>query len=134
MPIIGIGNDMVDLRRVENTLKQFPQRFPARLLSAVEQDLFHRLKTDRMKTEFCALRLAAKEACAKALGTGFAKGVHLSDISVDNNAAGAPVLHLSGGARARLDALAGLGAQTASHITLTDEPPYAQCFVILERL
>jgi holo-[acyl-carrier protein] synthase len=134
MPVIGIGTDMVDARRVENTLKQFPERFPVRLLSAVEQDLFRRLKTDRMKTEFCALRLAAKEACAKALGTGFAKGVRLSDISVDNDAAGAPVLRLSGGARARLEALAGPGAQTALHVTLTDEPPYAQGFVILERL
>lgn len=134
MAILGIGTDLVDLRRIEELLRDFPQRFPARILDPAEQDLLRAVRGHAMRVEFCALRLAAKEACAKALGTGFAKGVRLWDIAVDNDAAGAPHLRLSGGALRRLHIMAGERTPVATHITLTDEPPYAQAFVILERL
>lgn len=134
MPILGIGSDLVDLRRVEKVLKDFPQRFPARLLDPAEQAQLGAVKTHAMRVEFCALRLAAKEACAKALGTGFARGVKLWDIAVDSDPAGAPLLRLSGGALRRATAMVGPGARLSTHLTLTDEPPYAQAFVILEKI
>lgn len=133
MSIVGIGTDLVDFRRIERMLRDFPARFAARCLSAVEQDDLARRRTEGSRVAFCARRMAAKEACAKALGTGFSQGVRLADIAVVSGEAGAPGLVLSGGAQTRLKALAGPG-QTRLHLSLTDEPPYAQAFVVIEKI
>lgn len=133
MPIIGIGTDLVDFRRVERLLRDFPARFAARCLAPSEREDLAKRQDFSARVAFCARRIAAKEACAKALGTGFSGGVRMVDVAVVSAAHGAPEIVLSGGALARLHRLAGPGTTTKIHASLTDEPPYAQAFVILER-
>ena len=127
--IIGIGSDLCDIRRIEKSLERFGDRFLNRVFTDVEQAKAERRPFTRAGT--LAKRFAAKEAFSKAVGTGFKQGVFMKDIGVVNLASGQPTLHLPGGARARLDALAPDGHAIDIHLTLTDEYPWAQAFVIL---
>ena len=126
--IIGIGSDLSDIRRVADTLTRFGERFTNRIFTEIERTRSER-KPDRASSY--AKRFAAKEACSKALGTGFRRGVFWSDIGVVNLPGGQPTLRLTGGAAARLAELvpAGMTAQIA--LTITDEYPLAQAMVIL---
>ena len=126
--IIGIGSDLIDIRRVEKTLERFGERFTSRCFTAVE-----RAKADRRlrRADTYAKRYAAKEACSKALGTGFSRGVFWRDIGVVNLPSGKPTLALTGGAAARLKAITPPGMGVALELTLTDEPPLAYALVIL---
>lgn len=127
--IIGIGHDKIDIRRIEATLEKFGPRFLARVFTEVE-----RAKAARRHTPAPTLakRFAAKEACAKALGTGIAQGVHWRDMGVVNLPSGQPTIQLTGGAAARLQSLLPAGYRGAVHITLTDDYPWADAHVIIE--
>jgi len=127
--IIGIGNDLCDIRRIENSLDRFGDRFLQRCFTEVEQAKAARRPYTRAGT--LAKRFAAKEAFSKAVGTGFKRGVFMKDIGVVNLASGAPTLKLTNGALARLDALAPSGHAIDIHLTMTDDFPWAQAFVIL---
>jgi len=127
--IVGIGNDICDIRRIERSLERFGNRFLDRVFTDAEKAKAERRPFTRAGT--FAKRFAAKEAFSKAVGTGFKRGVFMKDIGVVNLASGKPTLQLTGGARARLDALAPDGHAIDIHLTLTDEYPWAQAFVIL---
>jgi holo-[acyl-carrier protein] synthase len=129
--IIGLGNDLCDIRRVEATLERFGDRFTQRVFTPIE-----RAKSDRRKQRAAsyAKRFAAKEACAKALGTGLRHGVFWRDMGVENLRSGAPTMVLTGGAWERLDRLVPVGHQPAIHLSISDDFPYAQAFVIIEAL
>ena len=126
--IVGIGNDIVDIRRIEATIERFGDRFINRVFTDIE-----RAKSDRRATRAAsyAKRFAAKEACSKALGTGFRKGVFWRDMGVVNEPSGRPTMVLTGGAKQRLDDLTGAGRMSSIHLTITDEFPYAQAIVII---
>ncbi len=126
--IVGIGNDIVDIRRIEKTLERFGERFTRRVFTEIE-----RTKSDkrRLRAASYAKRFAAKEACSKALGTGFRKGVFWCDLGVVNAASGKPTMHLTGGAREHLLSLMDPGCEPDIHLTITDEFPYAQAVVII---
>lgn len=127
--IIGLGSDLCDIRRVERTLDRFGDRFVMRCFTEVE-----RAKSDhrRMRAASYAKRFAAKEAGAKALGTGIARGVSWKEIGVVNLPGGKPTLEFAGRAAQRLALLTPDGMQAFAHITLTDDYPYAQAFVVIE--
>ena len=127
--ILGLGNDMIDIRRVERTLERFGERFVQRVFTATEQR-----KSERRAARAAsyAKRFAAKEACAKALGTGMSRGVFWRDMGVVNLPSGKPTMALSGGAAARLKSLMPAGMSAVIHVTLTDDWPMAQAFVIIE--
>jgi len=128
--ILGIGSDLADIRRIEKSLQRFGDRFTQRLFTDVERRRSER-KPDRAASY--AKRFAAKEACAKALGTGVPRrGVHWRDMGVVNQPSGKPTLVLTGGAAARLAALLPPGFEAVIHLSLTDEHPYAQAFVVIE--
>ena len=127
--IIGLGSDLTDIRRIAASLERFGDRFTERLFTEVERARSER-KDDRAASY--AKRFAAKEACAKALGTGIRHGVFWRDMGVVNLRSGQPTLALTGGAKARLDALVPAGLAPRIHLSLTDEPPYAQAFVVIE--
>lgn len=130
MQIIGLGADLCDIRRVERVLSKFPERFVQRVFTATERSRAER-RTEGLRAATYAKRFAAKEACAKALGTGFAEGVFHSDMGVVNAPGGKPTLHLTGGAAARLAAITPPGHRADIALTLTDEPPYAFAQVII---
>lgn len=128
--IIAIGSDLCNIERIENSLARFGERFEQRVFTAVE-----RAKADRRpftKAGTLAKRFAAKEAYSKAVGTGFKAGVFMKDIGVVNAPSGAPTLALTGGAAKRLEALTPAGHDMIVHLTLTDDHPWAQAFVVLE--
>ncbi len=129
--IIGIGSDLIDIRRVEKTLERHGERFTRRVFTEVEQQ-----KSDRRKERAAsyAKRFAAKEACAKALGTGLSRGVFWRDMGVVNLPGGKPTMQLTGGAAVRLQALVPEGKRAVVHLTITDDFPLAQAFVIIEAL
>ncbi len=127
--IIGIGSDLCNIERIQSSLDRFGERFLNRVFTAVERAKAERRPFTRTGT--LAKRFAAKEAFSKAVGTGFKRGVYMKDIGVVNAASGAPTLALSGGARARLDALTPPGHAVDVHLTMTDDHPWAQAFVIL---
>ena len=127
--IIGLGSDLCNIDRIANSLERFGERFVNRVFTDVERAKAERRPFTRAGTY--AKRFAAKEAFAKAVGTGFKRGVFMKDIGVVNLPSGQPTLELTGGARARLDALAPEGHAIDIHLTLTDEYPWAQAFVIL---
>jgi holo-[acyl-carrier protein] synthase len=132
--ILGIGSDLVDIRRIEQTLERFGDRFIQRLFTEAEQARCERRAgpgPSPVRAANYAKRFAAKEACAKALGTGFQAGVFWRDLGVVNLASGQPTLELTGGARERLNALTPAGMIARVHLTLTDDFPLAQAFVIL---
>ena len=127
--IVGMGSDLCDIRRVEETLEKFGDRFINRCFTEVE-----RRKSERraQRASSYAKRFAAKEACAKALGTGLRAGVFWRDMGVVNLPSGAPTLRLTGGAAARLATLLPPGHAAVIHLTLTDEYPLAQAHVLIE--
>ena len=127
--IVGIGADLTDIRRVAGTLERFGERFTKRIFTETERARSER-KPDRASSY--AKRFAAKEACAKALGTGMRRGVFWKDMGVINARSGQPTLALTGGAAARLAALAPAGKRGVIHLSLTDDHPYAQAFVVIE--
>ena len=127
--IIGIGSDLTDIRRIEKTLERFGNRFRARIFTDVETERSERKPGTAASY---AKRFAAKEACAKALGTGMRRGVFWKDIGVINARSGAPTMILTGGAALRLAALVPTGRRGVVHVSLTDDYPYAQAFVIIE--
>jgi len=129
--IIGLGSDLSDIRRIEASLQRFGERFTHRLFTDVERARSER-KNDRAASY--AKRFAAKEACAKALGTGMRRGVFWRDMGVVNLRSGQPTLALTGGALARLTEMTPPGHRAAIHLSLTDDHPYAQAFVIIEAL
>ena len=126
--IIGIGNDLIDIRRIEWTLERFGDRFIQRIFTPLEQKKAERR---RNRVETYAKRFAAKEACSKALGTGFRKGVFWRDLGVVNLSGGKPSLELTGGALKRLQELTPAGMKAQIDLTLTDEPPLGQAIVII---
>ena len=126
--ILGIGSDITDVRRVAEVLERHSERFLDRVFTPVE-----RAKSDRRarRAESYAKRFAAKEACAKALGTGLAQGVFWRDMGVVNLPSGRPTMNLTGGAKARLDAMTPAGHEARIDLTITDDGPLAQAFVII---
>jgi holo-[acyl-carrier protein] synthase len=130
--IIGIGSDLCNIDRIQNSLDRFGERFVARVFTDIERAKSERRTLTRAATY--AKRFAAKEAFSKAVGTGFKRGVFMKDIGVVNLASGAPTLALTGGAKARLDALIPPGHAANIHLTMTDDLPWAQAFVIIEAL
>ena len=129
--IIGIGSDLSDIRRIAKTLERFGDRFTHKTFTEIERARSDR-KTDRAASY--AKRFAAKEACSKALGTGLKGGVHLANMGVVNMKSGQPTMALTGGAAARLEALTPPGMRCVIHLSLTDDHPYAQAFVVIEAL
>lgn len=127
--IIGLGSDLIDIRRVEKSLERFGTRFTERVFTEVE-----RAKSDRrrLRAASYAKRFAAKEACAKALGTGLSRGVFWRDMGVVNLPGGKPTMQLTGGAAERLHAMMPQGYKPVIHVTITDDMPLAQAFVIIE--
>ncbi len=128
--IIGIGSDLCDIRRVERVMLRFGDKFLLRVFTATERARAAR-RTDKLRAGTFAKRFAAKEAMAKALGTGFAQGVFHSDLGVVNLASGQPTMRLTGGAAARLAALTPGGMRAQVALTMTDEYPYAFAQVII---
>jgi holo-[acyl-carrier protein] synthase len=127
--IIGLGSDLCNIERIQGSLDRFGDRFIDRVFTDTERNKAERRTMTRAGTY--AKRFAAKEAFAKAIGTGFNQGVFMKDIGVVNLPSGAPTLALSGGAKAKLDALTPPGHAVDIHVTLTDDHPWAQAFVIL---
>ncbi|MDP8997475.1 MAG: holo-ACP synthase [Pseudomonadota bacterium] len=129
--IIGIGNDVVDIRRIEKALERWGERFTQRSFTEIE-----RRKSDgrAMRAASYAKRFCAKEACSKALGTGFSHGVFMRDLGVVNEPSGKPTMALTGGAAKMLARLTPSGKMARIHLTITDEYPYAQAIVMIEAL
>lgn len=130
--IIGMGSDVIDIRRIERTLERFGERFIDRCFAAEEIEKAERRRSAGTHIATYAKRFAAKEACSKALGTGFNHGVFMKDIAVLNDENGKPSLRLTGGAKARLDHLTPKGKRAVIHVTLTDEPPIGMANVVIE--
>ncbi|MCF8706819.1 holo-ACP synthase [Rhizorhapis sp. SPR117] len=128
--IIGLGSDLCNIERIQNSLDRFGARFETRVFTEVERAKAARRPHTRAGTY--AKRFAAKEAFSKAVGTGFKTGVFMRDIGVVNGPSGAPTLHLTGGALVRLESLVPSGYKPLVHLTLTDDHPWAQAFVIIE--
>ena len=126
--ILGIGSDLIDIRRIEETIARHGERFLGRIYTAAERARADR-RADRAATY--AKRFAAKEACAKALGTGMRAGVFWRDMGVVNRASGAPTLELTGGASRRLAAITPPGLEARIDLTITDEWPMAQAVVVI---
>ena len=127
--ILGIGSDLCDIRRIEKTLARHPERFTERVFTEIERNRAER-KANPAATY--AKRFAAKEACAKALGTGMNRGVFWRDMGVVNQRSGQPTMVLTGGAAERLASLTPPGHKAYIHLTITDDHPYAQAFVVIE--
>lgn len=129
--IIGLGNDLIDIRRIEQTIERYGDRFLDRIYTEVE-----RQRSDRrnQRAASYAKRFAAKEACAKALGTGIRSGVFWRDMGVVNLPSGRPTLELTGGAAARLVSLTPEGCNTRIDLTITDDFPMAQAIVIISAI
>jgi len=129
--ILGIGTDLVDIRRIEQTIARHGDRFINRIYTEVERARAER-RANRIDTY--AKRFAAKEACAKALGTGFRLGVFFRDMGVVNLSSGKPTLRLTGGALKRLEAITPAGFEPRIDLALTDEYPLAQAFVVISAM
>ena len=126
--ILGIGSDLIDITRIEKTLERFGERFTNRIFTEVE-----RAKSDKriLRAASYAKRFSAKEACSKALGTGFRKGIYWRDLGVVNKPGGQPTMALTGGAAARLSAMVPEGMKAQIDLTITDDFPMAQAVVII---
>jgi len=127
--IIGIGSDLCNIERIQASLDRFGDRFVARVFTETERAKAESRPFTRAGTY--AKRFAAKEAFSKAVGTGFKRGVFMRDIGVVNQRSGAPTLALTGGAKDRLDAITPAGHRAEVHLTMTDDHPFAQAFVII---
>ena len=127
--ILGIGSDLIDIRRIEKSLERYGERFIARIFTEVEK-----AKSERRKARAAsyAKRFAAKEACSKALGSGISEGVFWRDMGVVNLPSGKPTMHLTGGAAEKLEKMLPPGHRAVIHLTITDDFPLAQAFVIIE--
>ena len=128
--ILSIGSDLCNIERIQASLDRFGERFEKRVFTEVERAKAARRPFTKAGT--LAKRFAAKEAFSKAVGTGFKAGVFMKDIGVVNARSGAPTLHLTGGAAARLASLVPEGHEAVIHLTLTDDHPWAQAFVVIE--
>ena len=129
--ILGIGNDLVDIRRIEKLLERFGERFIQRVFTETERK---RSEGRATRASSYAKRFAAKEACSKALGTGFRRGVFMRDMGVINMRGGKPTLTLTGGALAQLESITPAGMTAQIDLTLTDEYPLAQAIVIISAI
>lgn len=129
--IIGMGSDLIDIRRIEKTLEKHGSRFIERIFTEIEQN---KSEGRKQRAASYAKRFAAKEACAKALGTGLAQGVFWRDMGVVNKPSGKPTMSLTNGAERRLHSLLKPGQRAVIHLTITDDYPLAQAFVIIEAL
>jgi holo-[acyl-carrier protein] synthase len=127
--ILGIGTDLANIERIQGTLDRFGDRFKNRVFTEIEQQKAER-RRDVAGTY--AKRWAAKEACSKALGTGLAMGIAWKDMSVTNLRTGQPVMHVTGWAKERLATMTPEGFEAVIHVTLTDDHPWAQAFVVIE--
>ena len=130
--ILGLGSDLCNIERIQASLDRFGERFEFRVFTEVERAKGNRRPFTKAGT--LAKRFAAKEAFSKAVGTGFKRGVFMRDIGVVNAPSGAPTLALTGGAKARLDAMVPSGYSARIHLTLTDDHPWAQAFVVIEAI
>ena len=128
--IIGLGSDLCNIERIKASLDRFGERFEQRVFTPIEQAKANRRPFTKAGT--LAKRFAAKEAYSKAVGTGFKAGVFMKDIGVVNAPSGAPTLALCGGAAVRLAAITPAGHEAVIHLTLTDDHPWAQAFVVIE--
>ncbi len=128
--IIGLGSDLCNIERIQSSLDRFGERFELRVFTEIERAKAQRRELTRAGTY--AKRFAAKEAFSKAVGTGFRAGVFMKDIGVVNAKSGAPTLALTGGAALQLAALTPDGHEAIIHLTLTDDHPWAQAFVVIE--
>jgi len=128
--IIGLGSDIVDIRRIEKSLERYGSRFIERVFTDIEQKKSERRGPTRAASY--ARRFAAKEACSKALGTGFKKGIFWRDMGVVNLPSGAPTMALTGGAARRLQEILPPGTEGHIHVTITDDYPLAHAMVIIE--
>jgi holo-[acyl-carrier protein] synthase len=126
--VLGMGSDLIDITRIEKTLARFGDRFIGRVFTPIERA---KSESRAARAASYAKRYAAKEACSKALGTGFRLGVFWRDIGVVNLPTGQPTLALTGGAKERLDAMTPPGMVAQIHLTITDEPPLAQAMVLI---
>jgi holo-[acyl-carrier protein] synthase len=126
--ILGIGNDLIDIRRIEKSIEKYGERFLSRVYTDIE-----RAKSDRrrLRAASYAKRFAAKEACAKALGTGLSRGVYWRDMGVVNLPGGKPTMALTGGALKRLEKITPPGTRAQIDLTITDDFPLAQAIVII---
>ncbi|MFK7763413.1 MAG: holo-ACP synthase [Roseobacter sp.] len=129
--ILGIGTDLANIERIQGTLDRFGDRFRNRVFTEAEQ---HKSERRRDVAGTYAKRWAAKEACSKALGTGLTMGIAWKDMSVTNLKSGQPVMHVTGWAQERLNTMTPKGHRAVIHVTLTDDHPWAQAFVIIEAL
>ncbi|MGD1886828.1 MAG: holo-ACP synthase [Cohaesibacteraceae bacterium] len=127
--IVGLGSDLCDIRRIEATLDRFGDRFIQKVFTQTERA---RAERRNQRAASYAKRFAAKEACAKALGTGLRMGVFWRDMGVENRRTGQPTMVLTGGAGERLHAITPDGHDAIVHLTITDDFPYAQAFVVIE--
>ncbi|PWK75677.1 holo-ACP synthase [Aminobacter sp. AP02] len=127
--IIGIGSDLIDIRRIEKSIARHGERFIQRVFTEVEQE---RAEGRRGRIASYAKRFAAKEACSKALGCGIAEGVFWRDMGVVNMPGGRPTMELTGGAARRIAEMVPAGHRAVVHLTITDDFPLAQAFVIIE--
>jgi holo-[acyl-carrier protein] synthase len=130
--IVGIGSDLCNIERIQNSLDRFGDRFIARVFTDTERSKAEGRPLTRAGTY--AKRFAAKEAFSKAVGTGFKRGVFMRDIGVVNKPSGEPTLALSGGAKERLDDMIPEGHAAQIHLTMTDDHPFAQAFVIISAI
>jgi holo-[acyl-carrier protein] synthase len=130
MTIIGLGSDLCNIDRIQNSLDRFGDRFLSRVFTDAERAKAAKRPFTRAGT--LAKRFAAKEAFSKAVGTGFKRGVFMKDIGVVNKASGEPTLELTGGAKERLDAMTPAGHAARIHLTMTDDHPFALAVVIIE--
>ena len=131
--IIGIGSDLTNITRIEKTLAKYGDRFVRRVFTSAEQAKAAS-RTETIRAATYAKRFAAKEACAKALGTGIYRGVFFRDMGVVNLPSGQPTLELSGGALEKLRMMTPPGMKARIHLSLTDDHPWAQAFVVIEAL
>ena len=129
--ILAIGNDLIDIRRVQKTLDKFGDRFIQRIFTTTEQE---KSENRHLRAASYAKRFASKEACSKALGTGLQKGVYWRDMGVTNLPSGKPTMALTGGAQKRLMKITPQGMQAQIDLTITDEFPWAQAIVIISAM
>ena len=129
--ILGVGNDLIDIRRIEKTLERYGERFIARVFTDIER---RKSEGRRLRAASYAKRFAAKEACSKALGTGLRRGVYWRDMGVVNLPSGRPTLMLTGGAAAQLARMTPSGYEARIDLTITDDFPMAQAIVIISAI
>ncbi len=129
--ILGVGTDLANIERIQRALDRFGDRFRHRVFTEIEQKRAERMKTPAATY---AKRWAAKEACSKALGTGLRMGIAWKDMAVTNLKTGQPVMHVTGWAKERLEQMTPEGYEAVIHVTLTDDHPWAQAFVVIEAL